>query len=217
MATYASGSSDSWQNQQKHARELAGVHNKAKGYLPLSEMSEEAVCKTEYFDSFSEWLVEEYEMSGGGGLKHPSVINYLQIILQDSYARFHTYGTDTSKLFLSCVSGSKANTESAKWLRKVKAKITQVISERLTQAGELLDGSETPIYLPVLMETNTSYAKAGTSEANMRKFVLTTSQRAVSRAGEVSLYSKHITLFVDVFQLSCCDLPQLNSTRFFHI
>ena len=85
-----------------------------------------------------------------------------------------------------------------------------MICERLTKAGELLDGSETPIYLPVLMETNTSYSKANTSEANMRKFVLTTSQRAVSRAGEVSLYSKHITLFVDVFQLSCCDLPQLN-------
>jgi len=77
MTTYASGSSESWQNQQKHARDLAGQHNKAKGYPPLPAMNEEAVCKTEYFDSFIEWLVEEYKMYGGGGLKHSSVINYL--------------------------------------------------------------------------------------------------------------------------------------------
>ena len=47
MTTYASGSSESWQNQTKHALDLTGEHNKAKGYPPLSAMNEEAVCKTE--------------------------------------------------------------------------------------------------------------------------------------------------------------------------
>jgi hypothetical protein len=39
-----------------------------------------------------------------------------------------------------------------------------VICERLAKAGEVLGGSETPIYLPTLMKVNASYAKAGTSE-----------------------------------------------------
>jgi hypothetical protein len=215
MTSYAAGSSSSWQKTKSRARTLADEHNDAKGYPRMSVIDEEAVCNMEYFNSFSEWLVEEYHQANGKGLIWSTVVSYFQIVLQDAVSRFSTLGTDKTKLFLSCCKGG-GNADMTLWLRKVKVKIQRVITERMTKAGEVLDGSESPIYLSVLMKVNTAYAKVGTAEANMRKFVLTTSQRAVARAGEVSLYSKHITLYVDVFQLSICDFSQPNKTRFFH-
>jgi len=213
MQSYAAGSSDSWQGQQKRARDLINEHNTAKGYLPFSEMSEEAVCKFEFFESFAEWLVEEYKMAAGGGLKHTSVINHLQVVLQDANRKFLSNGTDKTKLFLSCVCPSKVNTNSAVWLRRIKAKITRVIAMRITKAGELLDGSETPLYLSTLQKVNEAYSKAGTHEANMRKFVLTTSQRSVSRAGEAAWITVDGLEWDPYFKCVFAQLPQLKTSK----
>jgi hypothetical protein len=129
------------------------------------------------------YIIAPGHKNAGEHLGWQNVINILNDSLQRAKGLFKVSGNDVSKKFVTDVYhiGSPVHA----WIRDMKETIRQELFDRMMEAGETIDKSETPIYTADLRKCNAAFSKIGTTEAINRKFILTT-LHACGRSGEVS-------------------------------
>jgi hypothetical protein len=157
--------------------------------LKMDDLADETVCTKEFFAAYAKFLMDVYVIApghknAGERLGWQNVINIVNDSLQRAKGLFELAGNDVSRKFLADVYqvGSPVHA----WIRDLKEKIRQLLFDRMMEAGETIDKSETPIYTADLMGCNAAWSKTGHTEATNRKFIVTTLQRACGRSGEVS-------------------------------
>ena len=96
---------------------------------PWREMGEAACCEPAFYSDFAGFLLHEYVIEGGQYdgefLSCASVTNYLSCAINMASDRFKATGSNQAKLFFTCLD-TNANTDSAQWLRGIKANITRI-------------------------------------------------------------------------------------------
>mmetsp|Transcript_37311 Transcript_37311/g.91841 ORF Transcript_37311/g.91841 Transcript_37311/m.91841 type:complete len:136 (+) Transcript_37311:201-608(+) len=126
QAMPSAGGSQSWVQQGNNVLNIFNKFRtssdelKEKYPAPFMELPEAVVCGQEIYSLFAGYLLNHYKIGGGASsgnaLSHDSAVNYLHILLNKGASKFKVTGTDTSKLFFTCLD-PKASTESAKWFQ----------------------------------------------------------------------------------------------------
>ena len=138
--------------------------------MPWHDARAESVCRCLVINGFAEHLSEDYIISGG---KHDgqhlklgvTVLDYLGAFMCQCSDRWKATGNDTLKLFFTC-QDTKANTESAIWYRKLKARIVRICFDRALEDGESMDNSVAPVYRAHVTSMNIAFAQKGTAEVH---------------------------------------------------
>lgn len=215
---FVGGNSESWAKTRKRAFDVVQLFCIYATLPPWETLGEDSLCGENFYNLLATYLTETYQTKPKGNtpagfLAPGSVFGYFGCILQFANEKFATLGDDSSKLFLSCVDGSKVNTVSARWLRKLKVKMGREMFARMRNNGEELDKSETPVYSSHIKSCNAAYALAGTTKAVIRKLALTLCQRATGRASEVGWVTYDGLEWDPHFQTLFAELPQMKTSK----
>lgn len=190
-ASWVGAISQSWDRQRGNNERIMTLyleHVKAPA-LKMVDLADDTVCTIEFFAAYARFLMDDYVIAAGHKnagerLAPANVINIVNDSLQRAKGLFELAGSDVSKKFLA--DAYRVGSPVHAWIRDLKEKIRQELFDRMMEAGESIDKSETPIYTADLRECNAAWSKKGTTEAINRKFIMTTLQRACGRSGEVS-------------------------------
>ena len=72
-------------------------------------------------------------------------LDYFGAALNAAAARFKATGSDRVKIFFTCLD-TKASTDEAQWLQKLRDKMVATGFKRAQESGEKVDHSVTPLY-----------------------------------------------------------------------
>ena len=154
----AQGASVSWTGQKKNVVRIFNLFIEQDAELSTRDekkweaLPEEALCNRDIYERFAYYMLNVYEpdpRKGDDHLDGSSTRNYLGIAIHLAADKFKAVGTDATKRFFDCLD-TNSTSESAKWLRGVKANIERAHCERFDAAGKKLDKSESapPALLP---------------------------------------------------------------------
>ena len=148
-------------------------------------MSEATLSNQAVYEAFATYLMREYKQPGNADqfLTASTAVAYLRAIINRSSARFKAVGTDSSKLFFTCLE-SNASTASADWLKGLTKNMLREGFERVKAAGAQHDNSQTPVYKEHILAANKAYALEGSMEASVRRFSISCLRMTAGRSAE---------------------------------
>lgn len=186
--------------------------------LPTWELLQESqACSPELYAGFAYFVVNEYiippgQRNAGSFLSCNVAINYLCMLLNMACSKFKSTGSDSTKLFFTCLDVN-ASTEAANWLRGLKKKMTRIVFERCKKDGTELDQSAPPLYTEHVELLSAAYAKEGSCEAAVRKFAINTCLRAGGRASEPAFMTMESMEWDIHFHAVYGELPQSKPSK----
>jgi hypothetical protein len=131
------------------------------------KLNAEELCKFEVFDSVGTFIMDEYISTTGKNngfhLALGTILGYLGLLLNQASDRFKAVGSDSIKMFFTCLD-SKANTEAAIWLRKLRNKIVRRCFARAREVGEEMDLSATPLYRDDMNDISRAFVLEGSAD-----------------------------------------------------
>ena len=115
-------------------------------------MSEATLSSQAVYEAFATYLMREYKQPGSADqfLTASTAVAYLRAIINRSSARFKAVGTDSSKLFFTCLE-SNASTAAADWLKGLTKNMLREGFERVKAAGAQHDNSPPALIKPGLL------------------------------------------------------------------
>jgi len=129
---------------------------------PFAQLGEAVLCATELYEDWAGWMMRDWVIEEGThkgeSLALGSVLDYLSALMACAVRLFKGTGTDTSKLFLTCVDKG-AETASARWWQGLRREIKREIFERAKKLGEPMDKSAAPLYLTEIEGICKAYSK----------------------------------------------------------
>lgn len=131
------------------------------------KLNAEELCKFEVFDSVGTFIMDEYISTTGRNngfhLALGTILGYLGLLLNQASDRFKAVGSDSIKMFFTCLD-SKANTEAAIWLRKLRNKIVRRCFARAREVGEEMDLSAPPLYRDDMNDISRAFVLEGSAD-----------------------------------------------------
>ena len=161
---------------EKFRTTAPGMKEKYPRPVAFDQLPEEALCDPEVYALFATYLTEYYKIETGqykgNGLSHETAANYLSSIINQAAARFKATGSNTAKLFFTCLD-TNATTDSAKWLHGLKNTMTRkYFEDAKMDPGCRLDKSATPLYLEHVEAMIKAYAQEGSADAAVRRMAI---------------------------------------------
>eukprot|EP00966_Prymnesium_polylepis_P333908 7389315-Prymnesium_polylepis.1 len=98
-------------------------------------------------------------------------MDYLGLLLNLASDRWKVTGSDSVKLFFTCLE-TNSTTESAVWLRKMKAKMIRICFASAKESGEEMDKSVEPVYREHLRAISKAYGYALDGSPEVRTIAL---------------------------------------------
>ena len=133
-------------------------------YKPFDESEEAIMSARPIYEQFAYFLVYTYlipdgQRHAGDHLAGTTVNSYLSTLINMASVKFKEKGSGETKRFFTCLE-KESNSDSHKWLLRLKMRITQTCFKRIVEAGGELDHSETPVYLSQMKLINKAYSKS---------------------------------------------------------
>jgi hypothetical protein len=189
----STGNSPSWVKNKNNAIALFNkcfAEGENQDGTTFETMDEVKAAEFKVWEAFATFLALEYTISAGKSkdsfLKSSVSTSTLSTVMCAARDKFEPTGTDTTKLFFSCLNPS-SGTNHAHWLRKLKLNMNRIDFERLKTAGtSMKDDAADPIYIEDVRRLHSSYALHGSEEAAERKIAIVAAHQAAGRSSEIS-------------------------------
>ena len=182
----------------------------------FDKLPDNVVCRRLLWEKLAYYLIYDYKMSGGKreghGMTSSSQINYLQALVHSAAVKFQDSPSVATQEFLACVHKTRES-NSSKWLVRLKTKIAQLWFKATVASGGDLDHSQNPVYKADIKALNKAYSSYYGVQAAMRKFVITTLQRSAGRSSEVAFIAWHGVKWDKNFQCVFIEVPQFKTFK----
>ena len=169
------GDGTDWNKAKKKVIKLfnnrfANSSDVRKALCPVEwdRLDPDVLARTQVYGELATYLTHEYIIpqgckNAGSFLSGPSVLDYLNALIQQAYDKFNRDADEPSRRFFAC-RDSRSTGESAVWLGGIRTKIKRITQERCKEVGGNPDQSVTPVCHEDCKNINKAYARIGTAE-----------------------------------------------------